>query len=76
MTKRGFDIKALDEVVEKLAKGEKLDPKYKNHSLIGNYKGYQECHIKSDWLLIYRIIDNELILELFQTGTHSDLFNL
>lgn len=72
--KRGFDIKLLDEVVTKLQKGEKLDPQYKDHALLGNYNDFRECHIQPDWLLIYRIDDEELELYLFRTGTHSDLF--
>ena len=72
--KRGFDLKLLNEVVEILASGETLLPKYKDHSLIGDYDDFRECHIKPDWLLIYRIDDEELELYLFRTGTHSDLF--
>lgn len=72
--KRGFDMRLLDEVVTKLQKGEKLDDKYKDHALLGNYNDFRECHIQPDWLLIYRIDDEELELYLFRTGTHSDLF--
>ena len=73
VVKRGYDISLLDEVVEKLARGESLEDKYDNHKLFGKYSGYWECHIKSDWLLVYKFINNELVLELFRTGTHSDL---
>ena len=59
---------------ERLANGETLDAKYKDHPLIGDYEDFRECHIKPDWLLIYRIDDEELELYLFRTGTHSDLF--
>ena len=51
-----------------------LDEKYIDHKLIGNYQGCRECHITSDWLLIYEISEDELILYLTRTGTHSDLF--
>jgi len=75
LKKRGYDLNLLDEVVETLLRGEKLDSKYRDHILLGNkYKGLHECHILPDWLLVYRIIENELILELCYTGTHSDLF--
>lgn len=72
--KRGFNISLLTEVVNKLARGEKLEPKYQDHPLIGDYEDFRECHIQSDWLLIYRIDDAEIELYLFRTGTHSDLF--
>lgn len=73
--KRGYDISLLDNVVNTLAYGKPLEAKYRDHNLVGNYKGCRECHITSDWLLIYEIADNELlILYLTRTGTHSDLF--
>jgi len=72
--KRGYDLSLLNIVVDTLAQGQPLAEKYKDHSLIGNYKGCRECHITPDWLLIYEISDNELILYLTRTGTHSDLF--
>ena len=74
MNKRGVNLELLDAVVNKLANDEVLDEKYNDHALTGNYIGYRECHIKPDWLLIYRINDNELYLFLTRTGTHSDLF--
>lgn len=61
-------------VIDQLANGIELDPKYKNHKLIGNYKNCLECHIKPDLLLIYRINDCELELALVQVGSHSKLF--
>lgn len=64
----------MEDVVDKLAAGEKLAPKYKDHELIGNFKGCRECHITPDWLLIYEIANDELILYLTRTGTHSDLY--
>lgn len=74
--KRGYNLSLLKEVVDKLQKGETLPPKYKSHELAGNYKGNMECHIKPDWLLIYRIDNDVLILTLVETGSHSDLFNM
>ena len=72
--KRGFDIKLLSNVVTMLANGETLEPKYKDHPLIGDYDDFRECHIKPDWLLIYSISEETLVLELLRTGSHSDLF--
>lgn len=72
--KRGFDIELLRSVVNTLANGKTLDDKYRDHSLAGEYRGFKECHIEPDWLLIYRIESDELELFLFRTGTHSDLF--
>lgn len=74
MIKREYDISLLDEVVNKLANGEELPERNKDHLLIGDYKGCRECHVKPDWLLIYQIQNEELILYLMRTGTHSDLF--
>ena len=68
------DKKILKEVVKVLAKGEILDEKYKDHSLIGNYLGCRECHLKPDLLLIYRIDNNILELALTRVGSHSKLF--
>ena len=70
--KRGKDIRKLDKVVLTLRKSELLAEKYKDHSLKGNYIGQRECHIEPDWLLVYRIIEDILVLE--RLGTHSDLF--
>lgn len=72
--KRGYNIQLLDDVVEMIAEQQLLPPKYKDHKLIGNYSGCRECHITPDWLLIYEISNEELILYLTRTGTHSDLF--
>ena len=72
--KRGYNLSLLNEVVDTLALGLPLPEKYRDHNLIGNYKGCRECHITPDWLLIYEISDSELILYLTRTGTHSDLF--
>ena len=72
--KRGLKIKLLDEIVSMLAMGEKLPEKNKDHALTGNWSNHRECHIQPDWLLIYRIEENVLVLTLTRTGTHSDLF--
>lgn len=67
-------MQELKSVIEKLANGEGLDSKHRDHALTGNYAMFRECHIRPDWLLIYRINDNELELLAHRTGTHSDLF--
>ncbi|MDO4787994.1 MAG: type II toxin-antitoxin system YafQ family toxin [Johnsonella sp.] len=72
--KRHLEIELLDDIIRKLANGEQLPEKNKDHSLTGNRVGYRECHIQPDWLLIYRIENDLLILTLVRTGTHSDLF--
>jgi len=76
MKKRGLDLSLLDEVILKLANGEKLPDKNKDHELIGNLKGFHECHIKPDWLLIYLIEEKVLVLTLVSTGSHSDLLDI
>ena len=72
---RNYNISELLEVVKKLSFGLPLEEKYKDHALEGNWKNHRELHIRPDWLLIYQIKDDILILELSRTGTHSDLFN-
>ena len=72
--KRGYNIALLTEVIKTLAAGEPLPEKNKDHTLFGDFAGCRECHITPDWLLIYEIADEELILYLTRTGTHSDLF--
>ncbi len=72
--RRGYDMKLLDDIVTKLANGEALPQKNRDHSLTGNYIGKRECHITPDWLLIYEIDGENLFLYLTRTGTHSDLF--
>jgi mRNA interferase YafQ len=72
--KRGYRIELLDEVVKKLMNEEALSARYREHKLSGNYAGYLECHILPDWLLIYKVKNDELILLLSRTGTHADLF--
>ena len=72
--KRNLDMTFIDDCIRKLANREELPPKFRDHDLTGNWSGHRECHIKPDWLLIYRIEDNDLILVLTRTGSHSDLF--
>lgn len=74
--KRGLDITLLNSVVEKLLQGIPLEEKYKDHELKGKFKGFRECHIQPDWLLMYLLEDDILTLTLVDTGTHADLFNL
>ncbi|MCH5162372.1 MAG: type II toxin-antitoxin system YafQ family toxin [Clostridiales bacterium] len=74
--KRGCDIAELQKVISLLANEQPLPIKYRDHALVDTkeYKGVRECHIKPDWLLIYKIDNDCLILKLIRTGTHSDLF--
>jgi mRNA interferase YafQ len=72
--KRGLNLDRLQIVVDTLASGQTLDAKYRDHNLTGDYHNFRECHVEPDWLLVYRIDNNELELFLFRTGTHADLF--
>lgn len=72
--KRGLKISLLEEIIAALAMGEPLLDKNKDHALGGNWVGHGECHIQPDWLLVYRIEDDVLVLTLARTGKHSDLF--
>nr|WP_303663645.1 type II toxin-antitoxin system YafQ family toxin [Ruminococcus bromii] len=72
--KRGYDISRLEKIVELLANEVPLPEQFKDHNLSGNYNGFRECHIAPDWLLIYQVNNNELVLVLSRTGSHSDLF--
>lgn len=73
--RRNMNLDLLKDIVNKLADGVPLEEKYKVHPLTGDWIGHRECHILPDWLLVYRIEDDVLILTLSRTGTHSDLFN-
>lgn len=75
--KRKKDLDKLTNIVNTIASGKKLDEKYRDHELTNSkhFKNCRECHIESDWLLVYKINKKELILFLMETGTHSDLFN-
>ena len=70
--KQNNDLSKLKVLIEQLVNEDELHPEYKSHQLIGNWKNHTECHIESDWLLIYRISNNNLYLE--RTGSHSELF--
>ena len=74
--RRGLNMDLLKDVVTRLANGEPLDPRHKDHPLSGEWSGHRECHIQPDWLLIYRYENDILVLALTRTATHSDLFNL
>lgn len=74
MKKRGKDLEKLKTVLNLLQQGIELPAKYKDHALTGNYIGCRECNIEPDWLLVYEIINEELIILLLTTGSHSDLF--
>ena len=72
--KRGYDLDLLDAVINTLASQQPLPEKNRDHALTGDYIGFRECHILPDWLLIYRVYNEDLLLFLSRTGTHSDLF--
>lgn len=72
--RRGLDETKLNEIILMLIEGKPLPPQYKDHSLVGDYKDFRECHISPNWLLIYRIDKVVQIVTLVRTGSHSDLF--
>ena len=74
IARRGYNTELLTAGIKKLANGEPLAQKHRDHALTGDYAGCRECHITPDWLLIYEISDDTLLLYLTRTGTHSDLF--
>ena len=74
LQKRGYDLSLLTEIIKKLAAGEPLPAKNRDHLLSGIYSGCRECHVAPDWLLIYEIVNETLMLYLTRTGTHSDVF--
>lgn len=74
MLKRGCNPQNLQDVLSFLVNQQPLPEKYRDHYLSGNYAGYRECHIEPDWLLIYKIFNDKLVLVLTRTGSHSDLF--
>ena len=74
--KRGLDIFLVEEIVDKLQNNIKLDDKHQDHELKGNFKGFRECHIQPDWLLIYLKEEDVLTLTLVDTGSHADLLNM
>jgi mRNA interferase YafQ len=71
--KRGYDIRLMNDVVNKLRDAVPLEVKNKDHPLTGNWIGYRECHIQPDWLLVYKVYEDKLVLVLTRTGSHSDL---
>ena len=74
--KRGKDLSLLKEVLQLLREEQILEEKYRDHALTGDYIGFRECHVQPDWLLVYRIENDILVLTLSRTGTHSDLFHM
>lgn len=74
MLKRGMNAAQFETVVELLRRCQPLPERYRDHDLSGDYAGFRECHILPDWLLVYRVEEDRLLLTLFRTGTHSDLF--
>lgn len=73
--KRGYKAECLEKVLDYLVNEIPLPQEYRDHDLTGDWKGYRECHIQPDWLLIYKIRNDSLVLTLTRTGTHSDQFN-
>ena len=73
--KRGLQLDELNAIVEQLAAGQTLPERNRDHALTGDYIGFRECHIRPDWLLVYRVDGDALELFLFRTGTHTDLFD-
>ena len=74
LRKRGYNLEELQTVLELLQTGQPLTEKHRDHELVGNLRGFRECHITPDWLLIYFIQQDRLVLVCARTGTHSDLF--
>ena len=75
LQKRGLNMEKLNAVIIKLANGETLPPHNRDHALVGNHKGYRDCHIEPDWVLIYKVDGSRLVLILSETGSHSDLLD-
>lgn len=73
--KRGYDLALLESVLDRLREGVALDARNRDHALKGSYAGFRECHIQPDWLLVYAIDGERLVLTASRTGTHSDLFD-
>ena len=74
MIRRGYDISKLNTVIELLAENGNLPEKYLDHALKGEWLGFRECHVEPDWLLVYKIENDVLVLTLTNTGTHADIF--
>ena len=78
VVKRGYDPNEIQHVIDLIAEGtnaSELCSKYRDHALKGKWQGFRECHIRPDWLLIYELVEEVLVLSLSRTGTHSDLFD-
>ena len=76
MRRRGKDLRKLTEVLDILTSGEQLPARNKDHQLTGNLRDFRECHIEPDWLMIYQVHDDILVLTATATGTHADLLGL
>ena len=74
MAKRGMPLRELESVIDRLLEQIPLPEKYRDHPLVGDYVGFRECHVRPDWLLIYTIQADRLVLTCMRTGSHSDLF--
>ena len=74
MLRRGYDITKLNTVIELLAESGSLPEEYHDHALKGQWVGFRECHVEPDWLLVYKIENDILVLTLTDTGTHADIF--
>lgn len=73
LKKRHWDMSLLEKVVELLAEGKKLPPYYRDHALSGKLSGLRDCHIAGDWVLLYEVFDDVLVLVMNRTGTHDDV---
>ena len=76
MERRGFDRREMESALNTLCEGDPLPASFRDHALVGNYKGCRECHLKPDWLLIYDVDGDKLILAAIRTGTHAELFDI
>jgi len=72
--KRGRNMRLMTDLIARLSHGETLESRFRDHELTGDYAGQRECHITPDWLLVYFIEDDVLVLTLTRTGSHADLF--
>ena len=72
---KDFNRQVLEYIIDALSRGEKLEPKYQDHQLTGEFKEYRECHLQHNLLLMYQIHENVLVLLLVDLGTHDDLFH-
>jgi mRNA interferase YafQ len=75
LEKRGYNMQLFKDVVDMLLDGVKLPPRHNDHTMKGDKRGYRDCHIKNDWVLIYKIDKGVLTLILSETGTHSDIID-